>query len=371
MAAAAAWLPLLGMPARGWLDFSAFYAAGALAFGPSVLDLGSIATFQAAHGLPNTPFLYPPGLAAVYAPLSSLPYDVAAGLHVALQALALLAAALLASRAYALPRRWTVFGAFAWAPAAAGVISGQNSAVMLLLAVIAIRSLTPGSNASAVAGLAVGLATYRPHLGLPLLGLTVWRRAWNVAAVATVVMAAQYGVGIIASGGAVDWPIRWLTTVGLETSNDFRSVGWQSIGLPGIFGRIGVAGIQPGSLLGPALVGYVIGALIVVLSLPALRRWEPARAAALILAVALLAGPRGFTYDGTLLLPALAVVASEGSSRGWPWEYRWLLAAAYGLALAWPLGAAIMVSPLALVVLLAPFVLLGRGPFRSLATTRA
>ncbi|MDO8485444.1 MAG: hypothetical protein Q7S35_10955, partial [Candidatus Limnocylindrales bacterium] len=48
MAAIAAWLPLLGMPARGWLDFSAFYAAGALAFGPGVIDLGAIAAYQAA-----------------------------------------------------------------------------------------------------------------------------------------------------------------------------------------------------------------------------------------------------------------------------------------------------------------------------------
>ena len=39
MSATAALLPLLGMPARGWLDFSAFYAAGALAFGPHVIDL--------------------------------------------------------------------------------------------------------------------------------------------------------------------------------------------------------------------------------------------------------------------------------------------------------------------------------------------
>ncbi len=372
MAATAAWLPLLGMPARGWLDFSAFYAAGALVFGPRVVDLGSIADFQALHGLPNTPFLYPPGLAIAYAPLASLPYDVAAAVHVALQAFALLAAALLASRVYGLPRHWALIGAFAWAPAAAAVVSGQNSAVLLLLAVIASWALARGASSpglAGVAGLAIGLAAYRPHLGLPFSGLALWRRAWSVVAVAGLVLAVQYGLGVVATGGLLDWPTRWLSTIGAETANDFESVGWQAIGLPGILGRLSVAGSAPGALLGPALVGYLIGGVVIVSSLRSLRLWEPRRAVALTCALALFAGPRGFTYDGTLLLPAVAVLAQEGSERGWPWTYRWLLAAAYGLALAWPLGATVGLSSLALVVLLAPFALLGRGPFRSLGLT--
>lgn len=373
-AAIAAWLPLLGMPARGWLDFSAFYAAGALAFGPDVIELWAIAGYQAANDLPNTPFLYPPALAIVYAPLARLPYDVAAALHVAMQAIALLAAAVLASRVYGLPRRWAILGAFAWGPAAAGVVSGQNSAVLLLLIVIATWALArdaSGSTRLRLAGLAIGLAAYRPHLGLPLAGLAMWRRAWVAAVVASLVLAAHYGLGVLATGGALDWPARWLSSVGAGTANDFESVGWQAIGLPGILGRLSVGGSAPGSVAGPALIGYLIGLAVVLSARGPLGRWDARRAIALTCALALLAGPRGFAYDGTLLLPAIAILARDAADRAWPWHYRWLLAAAYGLALIWPIGGWLGINPLAVVVVAAPFVLLGRGPFRAFASPAA
>jgi alpha-1,2-mannosyltransferase len=370
MAAAAAWLPLLGMPARGWLDFSAFYAAGALAFSPQVLQLGSIAGFQAQHGLPNTPFLYPPAIAIIYAPLTSLPYDLAAGLHVAVQGLALVAAALLASRIYDLPPTWTLIGAFAWAPAAAAVVSGQNSVVLLLLALIGAWAMGRGPDGKSIGGLAIGIAAYRPHLGLPLTALAIWRREWVVAGFAVMVLLAQYALGVVATGGDMAWPADWLSTIAAETANDFKSVGWQAVGLPGILGRVSLFGSAPGALLGPALLGYLVGAWLVISALRPLRHAEPGRAMALTCALALFAGPRGFTYDGTLLLPAVAVIAREAADRGWPWSFRWLLAAGYGLGLAWPLGEFLAISPLALVVLVAPLALLGRGPFRSLATAR-
>jgi hypothetical protein len=382
MAAIAAWLPLLGMPARGWLDFSAFYAAGALAFGPQVLDLRAMAEFQAMHGLPNTPFLYPPGLALAYVPFAAVPYDIAAAFHVVLQALALAAAAALGSHVFGIPWRWALLGTVAWSPAAAAVVSGQNTAVLLLLTVIAaygLASVIPGRGAmarrkgsipgrgGAIAGLVVGMAGYRPHLGLPLLGLAFWRRARLAVAVAILPLAAQYVLGVVATGGQLDWPVRWLSAVGAETANDFQSVGWQAIGLPGILGRLSIAGSSPGSLLGPALLGFLIGVALIVSSLGSLRRWDAPRAIALTCSLALFAGPRGFAYDGAMLLPAIAVLARDAMDRHWPWEYRWLLAAAYGIALAWPFGGFIGLNPLAIVVLAAPVVLLGRGPFRGIA----
>ncbi len=374
MAAIAAWLPLLGMPARGWLDFSAFYAAGALAFGPEVIDLGAIAAYQADRGLPNTPFLYPPGLAIAYVPLVALPYDLAAALHVAVQAVALLTAAVLASRAFDIPRHWAVLGAFAWAPAAAGVLSGQNSAVLLLLIVGATwavgrspAGLTPLRTRwlGVLAGFVAGLAVYRPHMGLPVLGLIVWRRAWTAAGVAVAVTAIHYCLGLAATGGALDWPARWLSNITAATANDFESVGWQVIGLPGMLGRISVGGSAPGAVIGPALIGYAIGLVVILSALGPLRRCEAQRAIALTCALALFAGPRGFAYDGTMLLPAIAILGRDGLDRGWPWTHRWMLAAAYGIALIWPLGGLLGVNPLAIVVLAAPFVLLGRGPFRA------
>ncbi len=363
--AIAVWLPLLGMPARGWLDFSAFYAAGALAFGPSVMDLGAIAGYQAARGLPNTAFLYPPGLAILYAPLSWLPYDLAAVLHVGFQALALLGAIWVGARVYGIPLRWAFLGVTAWAPAAAGVVSGQNSAVLLLLTMLAAWALARGSGR--LAGLAIGLTAYRPHLGGPLIGIAIWRQARQAVIVSAAILAAHYGLGVAATGGMLDWPTRWLATVGAPMANDFQSVGWQALGLPAMLGRLSLGGSAPGAVVGPALIGYGVGLALVISALGPVRTWDAPRAVALTCALALFAGPRGFAYDATLLLPAIAVLVRDARQRDWPWRGRWLLAAAYGLALMWPIGGFVGVTPLALVVLAGPFVLLGRGPFRSFA----
>ncbi len=60
----------------------------------------------------------------------------------------------------------------------------------------------------------------------------------------------------------------------------------------------------------------------------------------------------------------------SGSSRSppvvaaWPWQDRWLLAAAYAVVLLWPLGGFIGIATPLVVVLLVPAVLLGWGPLR-------
>jgi alpha-1,2-mannosyltransferase len=366
-AAAAAWLPLLGMPARHWLDFDAFYGAGLVAFTPRVVDLTSILEYQAAHGLPLTPFLYPPGFALLYVPFTWLPFDLAAAVHVLLQAGALLGAAILGAPLYGIPRRWAVLGALAWAPAVAGVISGQNSAVLLLLVVISVTGITggpvPAGTPWALAGLALGAAVWRPQLGLPLGAVALWRGAWRAIAVALAV------IGVVATGGAWNWPAQWLRIVGAETAEDFASVGWQALSLPGLLGRLSVDGSPEGALSAPALLGYAVGGIVVLASLHVLRTWDAPRAMALACALALFAGPRGWSYDGTLLWPTVAVLVRDASDRGWPWEYRWMLAASYAAALAWPLGGIIGINPEALLVLGAPFVLRGVGPFKCFRTT--
>ena len=248
--ALASWLPLLGMPSRRWLDFDAFYAAGTLAFSRRVVDLGPALEYQLAHGLPLTPFLDPPALALVYVPFTWLPFDMAAALHVFLQGAALIGAAILGARVYGIPRRWAVLGALAWGPAAAGVVSGQNSAVLLLLVVAAASGLA--RSRWLLAGLAIGGSAYRPHLGLPIGALAAWRRAWRPLAVAVGVVALQYVLGVVATGGAWDWPARWLASVGAETAEDFGSVGWQALSLPGLLGRLSIGGSTPEALIGPA-----------------------------------------------------------------------------------------------------------------------
>ena len=156
------------------------------------------------------------------------------------------------------------------------------------------------------------------------------------------------------------WPQDWLTTVDAYQEADFRANGWQAISLPALGTRLELVTGLPGL----ALAGWVIGGLIVLACLPALRRLPLVEAVALAAACGLLISPHAWVYDATLLLPALGVFAARAGRRGWPWRDRWWLAAAFGIALTWPLGGVLGVTGLPLLVLAAPFALLERGPFR-------
>lgn len=353
----AAWLPLLGVPFRGWLDFAAFHAAGRLAFTPDVTSLRAVALLQAADGLPQTPFVYPAGLALLYAPFGALPYGLAAALHVALMALALGAAAWFGAPLAGLPRRWALAGAFAWAPAAASVASGQNATLALLLCVLAARALAAGQPFRA--GLWSGLLLYKPQLGAPLAGLAFLRGAWAMLGGIVVVGLLHYAAGVLATGGRADWPLAWLATIRDYQAADMAANGWQAIGLPALGDRLaGVTGL-------PVLLaaGWVAGAAIVVACLPALRRLPPVPAVALAAACGIVVGPHAWTYDATLLLPALAVLAGR-VLRGETVGGTGALVLAWALALAWPIGGLVGLTPLPLVVVAVPFALLGYGPFR-------
>jgi hypothetical protein len=364
-AAAAAWLPVLGVPLRGWLDFSAFFAAGQLAFTPAVTDLVAVTRLQVEQGLPITPFVYPAGLALLYAPLTALPYGLAALLHAALMLALLVLAADMGARLVGLPRRWAVLGTLAWAPAAAGVLSGQNTSLALLLVVIAAWALVRGHEGRA--GLAVGLLAYKPQLAAPMLGLLVLRGRVRAVLLAVVVLGVHYLAGVLATGGRIDWPLDWLATVNAYQEADFQANGWQAISLPALGTRLELATGLPAL----ALLGTFASLAIVLACLPALRRLPLPDAVALAAALGLLVSPHAWVYDATLLLPALAVLAARSARRGWPWRDRWWLALAYGIALGWSLGGFVGLTAMPLLVLAMPVALLERGPFRTPTTVPA
>lgn len=357
-AAVAAWLPILGVPLRGWLDFSAFYAAGQLAFSAALTELAPVVALQAEQGLPITPFVYPAGMALLYAPLSALPYGVAAALHAGLMLALLLASTAIGSRLLGLPLRWAVLGTLAWAPAAAGVLSGQNTSAALLLVVVAAWALANGWGGRA--GLAVGLLAYKPQLAAPLVGLLLVRTRWTALLVSAAVILIHWGAGVLATGGRFDWPLAWAATIDAYREADFLANGWQAISLPAIGMRLELATGLPAL----SLVGYIVGGSILLVCLPALRRLPVVEAVALAAACGLVLSPHAWVYDATLLLPALGVVAARAARRGWPWRDRWWLALAFGIALTWPLGGFLGFTAMPLLLVAAPFALLEWGPFR-------
>jgi hypothetical protein len=350
-AAIAAWLPLVGVPLRRWLDFDSFYVAGSLAFTPQVAQLAPIVREQVARGLPPTPFVYPAGIALAYVPFSWLPYDLSAALHVALMASLLVAAAVLGADLLGLPRRWAVLGALAWGPAAAAVISGQNATLALLLVVVAAIGLA--RNRDAATGISSGILAYKPQLAAPMLGLLLLRGRWRAAGIAIAMIGFQYLLGVLATGGNWAWPADWLATLGQYTTADFHDNGWQAISLPALGTRLAmVTGIGAFTV-----VGYAAAVVAVIASILALRRLPPLDAVALACAVGLLASPHAWVYDATLLLPAIAVLAVRARARAWPWQDRWLFAAGYAIGLTWALGGFVGITLVPLVVIAVPILL--------------
>jgi hypothetical protein len=320
-----------------------------------------VVRLQSDQAIPITPFVYPPGLALLYAPLTALPYGTAALLHTGLMLAFLLVAATMGSGLLGLPWRWTMLGTLAWAPAAAGVLSGQNTSLALLLVVLAAWAMVRGLDGGA--GLSIGLLAYKPQLAVPFLGLLLLRARWTSLLVAIGVLAFHWLAGAVAAGDLA-WPRAWLETIGAYQGSDLHADGWQAISLPALGMRLeAVTG-----LAGLAAAGWVVAALIVLACLPALRRLPVIEAVALTAACGLVISPHAWVYDATLLLPALGVYAARAARRGWPWRDRWWLALAYAIALTWPLGGVLGVTALPLLVLAAPFALLERGPFRPAAS---
>lgn len=360
----ASWLPLLGMPLRDWLDFSAFYAAGSLAFTPQLTGLAAIVGFQQTHQMPITPWVYPAGLALLYVPFSWLPYGLAAAVHVLAEAAALALAAWIGAPLLGIPRRWALVGTFAWAPAAAGVVSGQNVALALLLVVLGAWAMVRGR--PGLAGVFVGFLAFKPQLAAPQVGTFVLRGAWRAVLSIVAILSVHYLLGVLATGGTWSWPADWVQTLRAYSVEDFKANGWQAVSMPAVAGRVAVILDGEGSsgAFSPfVLLGYGVGLVYVVASLPALRAWGTAAALALAAVIGLVVSPHAWVYDATLLLPALGLFAVAANDRGWPWQDRWLLAGAYGIVLIWPLGSFIGVATPLVVVLLAPAVLLGWGPF--------
>jgi hypothetical protein len=352
------WLLALGMPYGGWFDFPAFYAAGGLAFTSGVIDLEAISQFQVEHGLAVGPWVYPAGVALFYAPFAALPFGVAGLLHFLLMAALLLLAVFTWATLSPLPRRWLIVGALAWSPAALGVIAGQNTSLALLLVVSTAWALT--HERDGLAGMASGLLAYKPQLAAPMVGLLLLRGRWSGLFVAVLFLGVHWLLGVVATGGQLDWPLPWLDNVDAYQEADFLVNGMKAISLPSFGRQLELLTGLPGLMV----AGYVVAAVIVIVCIPALRRLPASEAVALAAACGLLISPHAWAYDAALLLPAVAVFATRAAARGWRWQDRWWLALAYIIAVAWPLTLPLGFTLLPVLLVATPFALLEWGPFR-------
>ena len=175
-------------------------------------------------------------------------------------------------------------------------------------------------------------------------------------------LALHYLAGVVAAGGAWDWPVAWLETVDAYQEADFLANGWQAISLPA-FGR------QLEILHGAAVPRWRPAS-----PSPASSCWHACRPCGACRprdAVALAAACGLLDQSARLGLRRHAPAARPRRAgrplhRGGaePWRERWGIAAAYAIALTWPLTAVLGFTLVPVLVLAAPFALLEVGPFR-------
>jgi hypothetical protein len=164
-------------------DFRAYYIGPKLAaLGEDPYSADALIRMSASLGLDpnNNPYLYPPHMLAVFAPLSWLPYPVAYGLWMALQATALLTIVFVATKRLDVDRVW-LLGLLALGlngAAAACLRSGQLTLVLTaltLLAAAALRRDRAGGPTVLLTLAALPKIWIAPMLGLLLYKPTVQR----------------------------------------------------------------------------------------------------------------------------------------------------------------------------------------------------
>lgn len=277
------------------LDFIALYAAARLVLegrGADVLDPAAILAAEHAAAPERAallPFVHPPVVALVYAPLAALPFSLAHWLVVAIDVGCLAAAAYLLRGMVEREARPALFTLALLAPSSVvAALNGQTSPLLLLALAASLRAPPFWS------GVLVGLAALRPQTAplLLLAALSGPRRAAGAATSVGLLVAAS--IGVVGLGGVP----RYAATL-LDASR------WTVTGELGLSGAIGWSGF--GLWLGVPLLGVAL--MLVSLAVGAVRVWH-ARGweARLVEAMpwALLASPHALVHDAVIAYPAFA-----------------------------------------------------------------
>lgn len=300
-----------------------------------------------ARGVGRAPFLYPPLFIPVAAPLAHLPYRAALAAWLALTGLVFAAAlhAILRARS-----AW-VF-ALAAPPVFFNLMYGQTGFLSAGLIGLGLALLGPRPLA---AGVLIGLASVKPHLGvlLPLaLALGGHWRAFAAAAASVLGLAAA----TLLAWGPEPWA-GFLATAPQRFAG-IAAGAYDFSAMSTVLGALMRAGASPATAWSAQALAAAAALAAVVWA------WWPRRGAApavglqsaVLCAATLLALPLGYLYDLTLLVPAAAWLWRDMAERGCrPWEPAVVGASLLGLLAAKHLAklAAIQIGPLAVAAVLA------------------
>lgn len=305
-------------------DFISFYAASRLVLSGHAADvyqmqahrLAEISVFGRDVGY--AAYFYPPLFLLICAPLAAAPYLGALGVW-----LAVTGAAFLATLRAWMGRRRSLLTVLAFPAVLLNAANGQNA--FLAAALIGAAALWLDRRPW-LAGVALGLLAFKPHLGLaaPIVLLAAWRWRTIVAAGATL---AAFAAASVAAFGVQAW------AGFLAASPMARATLEQGLVEPGkmvsAFAAARVLG-APLPLAYAAQGAVFAAAMALVLRRPGGR--GPAAAPLFVLA-ALLTSPFLLDYDLVMLAFPLAWLARQGLANGFlRWE-KILLALGFALPL--------------------------------------
>lgn len=297
-------------------DFVSYWTAGREALAGNPLVPYDRALFEPAQAalFPSSgyfAFYYPPHYLAYMASFGLLPYHAA------------LIAWTGTTFIFALWALWRIAGggwrtallALAFPAAFLTVAHGQNAFLSAALFGAALWLLP---HRPVLAGIAFGLLTFKPQLGLlvplALLAAGQWRAIGAAGLTLAALVAASAGLFGIAAWQAFlaqgETAMRTLT---------FGWVGWQK--MVSIYAALRLAGLGDGAAMAVhAAVALAVAVITVRAWLPASRLAHGTRSA-LVLTGALIATPFGLSYDLFILAPALAFMARRGLDDGFlAWE---------------------------------------------------
>lgn len=312
-------------------DFVVFRTAGSVAGTSEMVDIYQMSNLSAklraaypGHGSMMVGWQYPPTMYLFVRPLALLPHTAAF--------LAWMAA-LLAIFGVTLRSLWSNRTALLLSLASPAIfesiITGQTG---LLTGTLVALAAANADRRPVLAGVAAGLLTVKPQLGLLIPVAFIAAGCWRAFVAAAMTTALLIGASVAFYGIEP-----WQAFLQAVTAHGDR-LGWET-GFPFFklvtpFGATRVLGLPPG------LAGWVQGGTTLLLVVYIAIAWRRVRSADLRLAALatsiLLATPYAFYYEIAVLVPPTLLIARRGSEDGWlPWE-RLSLVALWVLALSVP-----------------------------------
>jgi Glycosyltransferase family 87 len=284
-------------------DFINVWSGPQVAFGDNVATLFDLKAYHEAIGrlfgtpLPFHNWVYPLFTLAAFWPLAQLPYFWA----LAIWTIGLFAIfAAIVVREIEPARRLEAIVLLALAPACLiNTIGGQNG---FLSAALFLGGVLNIDRRPVLAGVLIGLLTFKPHLGLVLPFALVALGAWRVIAVAAVTAIALIGVSA-AMFGLDAWAQYLAVTSAVQTSVMMRYEGFYTTMMVSVLACLRGAGIP---YAGAMAVQVVVSALAIAGATWAVRQVaDPCGRAFILVTAALLATPYALNYDMTALAAVL------------------------------------------------------------------